>query len=179
MPLVTFKTKVLVAISPDLPEYLQRSVIFINPHTADGAFGIVLNKPFPHDMSTKIINEIGAGNSSKVYEGGPCRKTMGFIIHTSDYCNSNTYKLSNDTYMTTGSQILDDMAASMEPEDFMMVIGHCQWEADQLEYEVANGYWAVTEAKPEYFFAGALHSETIWETAIKNASKERVKHLLL
>lgn len=171
------KTKILVALSPELPEYLQNSVIFINNHSEKGALGFILNKPCSFQVAQEVINDIGAGRINKVYTGGPVKQNVGYIIHTSDYYNANTFKLTEDVYVTTGTQILDDMAANMEPEDFMMVLGHCTWGPGELENEVAAGYWAVTQVQDEYFFAGRKLSEQLWDEAIHNIAVERTEFL--
>lgn len=166
-------TKLIVALSPDLPEYLHHSIILINTHTDnDGAIGFILNKPIPFKVAEKIVAEIGVGSENKLYSGGPVKPHIGCVIHTDDYRNKHTFKLTDQMFVTTGTQILDDIAASMEPSNYMMILGHCQWEPNQLEHEVNAGYWAVTSVTATDFYMGR-NGEKGWLNAIERIAAER------
>src|SRR5919204_1309329 len=79
----------------------ERSVIYLCAHSAEGAMGIMVNRPagsidFPQLlMQLNIINKneqiklSGSAETMKVLSGGPVDTGRGFVLHSSDYFIAN------------------------------------------------------------------------------------------
>src|ERR687889_246263 len=89
--------QILVAMPGMADERFARAVIYVCAHSAEGAMGIVLNRPasdlnFPDLLvQLEIVPEVerirlpsGVGKM-QVLIGGPVETSRGFVLHSPDY----------------------------------------------------------------------------------------------
>lgn len=175
--ITTVENKMLIALTEDTYPTFKQSVIYVHNHDDEGAIGFIMNKPLPEMQAEEIIKKLGVGTSGKIYIGGPCDPGMGYVIHTPDYSNNNTFFLVDGIHITTGGGILRDMAMGKGPTDYMMILGHCKWEPDELEHEVDDGVWVVTETHPRFFFT-EWNSVPLWRDGVERIAIERSNFIL-
>ena len=74
----------------------ERAVVFLCAHSADGAMGIILNKPAPHVSFVDLLAQLNVIDDDDirlpdsalrvpVHTGGPVETGRGFVLHTSDF----------------------------------------------------------------------------------------------
>ena len=131
----------------------ERSVVFLCAHSADGAMGLIVNKPsdaitFPQLLSQlELINDQSirlpeAAERITVHNGGPVEQGRGFVLHTSDYrLNEATLNAGADVCLTATVEILRAIANGKGPNSAMLALGYAGWEAGQLEREIAANGW--------------------------------------
>src|SRR3954464_12550058 len=100
--------QLLVAMPVMGDSRFERSVIYLCAHSAEGAMGIMVNRPagsidFPQLlMQLNIIDrndQISLPDSAetmKVLSGGPVDTGRGFVLHSSDYFIANATLKIND-----------------------------------------------------------------------------------
>ena len=113
----------LIAMPTISDSRFERSVIYICAHSADGAMGIVVNKPaqditFPELLAQ--LNVISGERSirlprpiqrKQVYVGGPVETGRGFVLHTSDYfIEQSTLPIDESICLTATLEILKAIA---------------------------------------------------------------------
>src|ERR1700749_4154086 len=89
--------QLLIAMPVMGDERFERSVIYMCAHSADGAMGIMVNRPagsidFPELLvQLNIINKTEqielpeVAESMQVLRGGPVETGRGFVLHSSDF----------------------------------------------------------------------------------------------
>jgi putative transcriptional regulator len=171
MPHTVSHAGALLVARPEMSDpRFARAVIFLVRHNADGAMGLVVNKPVEHRPVAQVLKDFGidgvaAKGDIDVHYGGPVQLELAFVLHTPDYRGPDTVIVNDNFAMTADPQILRDIAAGKGPKKSILARGYAGWGPGQLEGELALRAWEVVPADPELVFGG--HPEDLWERAIK------------
>jgi putative transcriptional regulator len=127
------------------PNFSQ-TVALICDHNADGAMGLILNKPLPMRMAEifeQLEIEIAAGplQQRHVLRGGPVQTDRGFVVHRAGGEWDSTLKVSDALHVTTSRDILAAMARGEGPDDAIVALGYAGWVGGQLEDEIRANAW--------------------------------------
>jgi putative transcriptional regulator len=160
----------LIAMPGMADPNFHESVTFICEHNADGALGIVINRPMDVVLDdvlkqlslTAADQDIGA---SPVYLGGPVSTERGFVIHEPHGAWEATLKVSESLGVTTSRDILEAVAAGKGPQRCFVALGYAGWMAGQLEEEMKNNAWLSTPADTGIIFDTPV--ELRWQAAAK------------
>ena len=68
----------------------ERSVIFLCAHSAEGAMGLIVNKPAPDLSFADLLAQLKIPASveladTRVHFGGPVEHGRGFVLHSAEY----------------------------------------------------------------------------------------------
>jgi putative transcriptional regulator len=143
----------------------ERSVIYMCAHSAEGAMGIMVNRPvgsidFPEllvqlniiDKDEQIKLPENA-ESMKVLRGGPVDTGRGFVLHSSDFFIENaTLRIDDGICLTATVDILKAIADGSGPKHAILALGYAGWRAGQLEAEIQGNGWLHCDADPELVF---------------------------
>ncbi len=136
----------------------ERAVIYIYHHSPKhGAMGVVINRP-ADKMSLKDIIEHLHIKSPLLPEipdilmGGPNDFTHGFILHSSDYRNSETIAVTPDIGLSSNQQALMDIIEGTGPKDYLVLLGCATWAPGQLEEEIIANVWLTAPATTDLLF---------------------------
>lgn len=153
----------LIAMPGMEDERFQRTVIYICAHSADGAMGLVINRPrdirFP-DLLVQIglieeedvIRLPESANRLLVRSGGPVERGRGFVLHSGDYVTESSLRIEDEVYLTATIEILREMSHGGGPRLAVMALGYSGWGPGQLEAEIAANGWLTMPADPEILF---------------------------
>lgn len=150
--------KFLIAMPNMVDSRFKQAVIYICSHNAEGTMGLIINKTAINFNLSDLIKQLTLPAKIKpkafpINIGGPVEPYRGFILHTLDYVNEeNTVKVDQILGMTSTLDILEDIASSKGPETFLVALGYSGWGAGQLELEIKNNGWLVSDANSEIVF---------------------------
>lgn len=136
----------------------DHTVTYICEHNADGALGLVVNRPTGMQLSD-IFSQMSleAGDEeladASVLQGGPVQQERGFVIHDQGGDWGSTLAVSDGIYVTTSRDILEAMADGKGPGNTLVIVGYAGWSAGQLEYEMAANAWLTVPASKEILFS--------------------------
>src|SRR6516164_1931964 len=150
----------------------ERSVIYLCAHSAEGAMGIMVNRPagsidFPELLvQLKIINKAeqiklpGNAESMKVLRGGPVDTGRGFVLHSGDFYIANaTLKIADGICLTATIDILKAIAKGEGPKHAILALGYAGWAPGQLENEIQENGWLHCDADAELVFGDELEDK--------------------
>ena len=163
--------KLLIAM-PDMGDpRFHGSVVFLCAHSADGAMGLIVNKPMPEvsfaDMLEQLEIEGGPNTPAlPVCYGGPVELRRGFVLHTAEYHGTRDDRLTVDDRlaMTATLDVIEDIAGGVGPAQALLALGYAGWGAGQLEREIGQNGWLTTDATPELVFGTRMQGK--WEAAL-------------
>ena len=168
----------LVAMPGMLDERFDRTVIYLCAHSAEGAMGIVMNKPAADlklpDLLVQldIIPEKDAIRLPRRVEhisvllGGPVETSRGFVLHTPDFfIDQSTLPIDDEVCLTATVDILRAIAGGKGPESAVLALGYAGWSAGQLESEIQGNGWLNCPADPNLIFGTALEEK--YELALR------------
>jgi len=143
----------------------ERSVIYLCAHSADGAMGIMVNRPagsidFPELLvQLNIINKDDqiklpeTAESMQVLRGGPVDTGRGFVLHSSDfYIENATLRIDQDVCLTATIDILKAIAKGDGPKHAILALGYAGWRPGQLEAEIQGNGWLHCDADADLIF---------------------------
>ena len=138
------------------PNFSQ-TVALICDHSAQGALGLILNKPLPMRMGEifeQLEIEIEAGPliERQVLRGGPMQTDRGFVVHRAGGEWDSTLKVSDSIHVTTSRDILAAMARGKGPEEAVVALGYAGWDGGQLEDEIRANAWLSAPVEARIIF---------------------------
>lgn len=152
--------KFLIATPEMDDDYFDRTVVYICEHNQNGAMGVVINTPTDLSvlelltrMDFQMANQREYTKDQMVLSGGPMNQDRGFIIHTKtamDFLHS--YKVTDEIMLTTSGDILDSFGTPLSPKHFIVCLGCATWQSAQLEQEIGQNFWLVSEATHRILF---------------------------
>lgn len=153
--------QLLVAMPGMQDPRFEKSVIFICAHSADGAMGLIVNKPFdaisfPDLLEQLGVTEYGGGNRIDIQTGGPVESSRGFVLHSPDYIREATLVVDEDVALTATIDILRAIADGFGPERCMLALGYAGWGPGQLDTEILNNGWLNVDADDNLIFGDDL-----------------------
>lgn len=163
--------KLLIAMPGMGDPRFANSVVFMCSHSDDGAMGLIVNKPTPDLVLDDLLEQLGISKGSgardiRVHFGGPVEHGRGFVLHSGDYASEATTLEIDDRFgMTATQDILEALAQGTGPDTAILMLGYAGWEPGQLEDEIAENGWLVTDASPEIVFGA--DSDGKWKAALK------------
>lgn len=149
----------------------EKAVIYIYEHTElYGARGIVINRPadkmtFGDILSQLKINGERTTNYPPIVLGGPNQVTHGFILHSNDYKGSDTVCITDNVYLTSTQNILEDIVTGKGPQKNLIALGCATWIRGQLEDEIMSNVWLTTPAQNDILFNIPFNRR--WENALE------------
>ena len=160
--------QLLIAMPSLADSHFAQTVTLICEHTAQGALGIVINRPMPMSMGevfeqldlTCTNTEICA---QPILRGGPVQPDRGFVIHRAGSLWDSTLVVSETIHVTTSRDVLQSIAAGQGPSPMQMVLGYAGWDAGQLEAEMAQNAWLNVPFKEHILFGTPY--EQRWQAA--------------
>lgn len=166
----SFGNSLLIA-TPDMGDpRFEFSVIYIVSHDEFGAMGLIINKGKPGLLISDLLDQIGIPGDVRVADtsvlnGGPVDIDRGFVLHSSDYFKPETSLKCSDTLsLTSTKDVLESLVSENHPKQAMMAVGYAGWGAGQLEQEIAENFWLVTDANDELVFSQDLTGK--WAAAL-------------
>jgi putative transcriptional regulator len=157
--------QLLIAMPVMEDERFARSVIYVCAHSADGAMGIIVNRPagsidFPQLLrQLDIVDETAPielsddGETVKILRGGPVETSRGFVLHSSDYSIKDaTLPIDGGICLTATLDILKAIAQGTGPRQAILALGYAGWAPGQLESELQHNGWLHCPADPDLIF---------------------------
>ncbi len=165
----TLAGKLLVAMPGMGDPRFDRSVIIMCSHDAQHALGLVINKPKEDLTLTDVLDHLGINLresvSQIVLDGGPVRPDRGYVLHSEDFTAGDaTQSVTPGVRLTATRDVLEAVAGEHAPERFVLALGCSGWGAGQLENELRQNAWLVTDYDDAIVFDDE-HADK-WERAI-------------
>ena len=161
------KGRILIA-EPFLPgDYFSRSVIFLVAYSDKGAVGFILNKKIDFSLQDVFIDfpEFDA----QVFLGGPVSADSIFYIHKLGDQLPGSIKVLGDLYWGGDFETLKNKITKglINPLDIHFFLGYSGWDAGQLEDEIKEDSWLVTDVEEEIILHDS--NEFSWTDFVKKA----------
>ena len=147
----------------------ERTVIYMCAHSAEGAMGIVVNKPAENIDFEELLARLEIIPDSErinlpsdvcdltVHFGGPVEMGRGFVLHTADYfASDSTLPIDETIGLTATLDVLRAIASGEGPRHALLALGYAGWSAGQLDQEISANGWLHCEADEDLIFGADL-----------------------
>jgi putative transcriptional regulator len=148
----------LLVATPEMrdPRFAE-TVIYMVRHNADGAFGLVINRPLAKGPIEDLLKGFGIDSPEAkgeiiVHYGGPVSPRAGFVLHSDEVLIGDSTKVADGIAMTADVRLLEAMSRGEGPHQSLFMLGYAGWARGQLEGELMAGSWFVVSGDPALIF---------------------------
>jgi putative transcriptional regulator len=158
------KGRLLLAEPFMVDPYFKRSVVLLTDYEEKGILGFILNKQINvkiHDL-LKDFPKFDA----PVHLGGPVESDSLFYIHTQGEFIEESIKISDHLYWSGNFNQLKKMIKNQEifPHEIMFFLGYSGWDFKQLEEEIKENSWIISELKSNNI--SDLKDSDLWKNTL-------------
>lgn len=149
----------------------HKAVIYMCAHDEHGAMGLVINHTLPGIDLSQLLAQLNINPENEntpdtpVMSGGPVETARGFVLHTNDFSQEDTIKIDEEFSVTGTIDALKAIAGGDGPEKMLFILGYAGWSAGQLDEEIQQNAWLVTDADPDLIFQAP--PEEKWTEGVK------------
>ena len=156
----SLENQFLIAMPKLEDPYFSNTVTYLWKHNAQGALGIVINKPLLaripdifDELDIECRVDDAAIFNQHVLSGGPVERDKGFIIHNAGDRWDSSIEVNDEVAICTSKTILQAIAEGDGPGKYQVALGCAGWEAGQLEREISENAWLTTPASTDILFS--------------------------
>jgi putative transcriptional regulator len=154
----------LLLASPALRDpNFSRTVVLVSVHTAEGAMGVVLNRPSAVTVGEAVPQlEETIGEEEPVYVGGPVQpSSIVFLAEFLDPSPAGLLVFGRIGFPAPDAGIEELAEATARKRVFA---GYAGWGEGQLDAEIEEGDWIAQAALPEDVFTDL--PEELWSRVL-------------
>jgi putative transcriptional regulator len=161
-PQASLRGRLLIASPALVDPNFARSVVLITEHNADGAMGVVLNRPSETEVG-EVAPELGEiADSEAIFVGGPVQpQALVVLAEFSDPSAAAWIVVADVGFVAAETEYeqLSDLVRRGR-----VYAGYSGWGAGQLEGELAEEAWIVEAPLPaELFYADP---QALWQDVL-------------
>jgi len=145
------------------------SVIYLCAHSAEGAMGLVINRPLARPSFEELLRQLDLApvpprRQIRLIEGGPVEHGRGFVLHSADWTGEGSLKVNDRMALTASLDVLKAIAEGAGPKDSVLALGYAGWGPGQLDTEMQQNAWLSTNADEALVFDP--DTDTKWRRAL-------------
>jgi putative transcriptional regulator len=153
---MNLKHHFLLAMPGLAGDYFANSLTYVCEHSAEGAMGLMINRPAElslMDLLSRLgMNGCSDFTQSPVLEGGPVATDRGFVLHSAEKSFDSSADIGHNLRLSTALDVLEAIARDEGPDRYVVTLGYAGWGAGQLEAEVGANVWLTVPANEEILF---------------------------
>ncbi|GAC1343228.1 MAG: YqgE/AlgH family protein [Myxococcales bacterium] len=156
----------LIAVPQMDDPNFARSVVLLIEHSADGAMGIVLNRPSEVELAD-IARQHGIrmpGGAGTAFLGGPVQRDRGFLLHARGDM-AEAVEVVSGVFLSLSTDSLKELLGG-PPGGYRLCLGYAGWGPGQLEQEVTVGGWLAGTASALRVLG--TPPDKVWDAAIRD-----------
>ncbi|MCL4150847.1 UNVERIFIED_CONTAM: hypothetical protein GTU68_063687, partial [Idotea baltica] len=159
-----YKGKLLVAEPAILNDNsFNRTIILITEHSGKNSVGFILNRPLNYTVND-LLPELNC--NFPIYQGGPVEQDNLYFVHRVPELIPESIEVKDGIYWGGNFDSLRDLLNNQEISnlEIRFFLGYSGWSKDQLENEMNENSWFVSENDFENIFS--TKDETLWKNKL-------------
>jgi len=164
------KGKILLSEPFMLDPNFKRSVVFLCVHDEEGSIGFVLNQKAKLAIPD-IFPEFDYLDIH-LYHGGPVEANTVHFLHKLGDIIPNSELIVDDIYWSGSFEVLKILMAEKKvtPNNIRFFLGYSGWGAGQIEEELKENSWFVTNVQSSDIFNN--DPDKLWNNILKEMGEE-------
>jgi len=161
----------LVSMPQLVDPNFNRTVILLCKHREeDGAFGLVVNRPLVTTGRVVVNLDPPAATERELelWVGGPVEPERSWMLVGGDPADAESadgIAIADGLYLSTSPNLLRRLLEPCPPAHVRLVVGYAGWGPGQLEAELEESAWLISDIDRDLIFA--TPPEEMWEAAIR------------
>jgi putative transcriptional regulator len=147
-------------------ENFRRAVILLSSHDANGAMGVVLNRPLGKTLGQLTPDfALSPLASVPLFQGGPVETQQLLLCGWKMHDDGSGFQLMFGIDPARATELVGQEGAELRG-----FLGYSGWTAGQLENELRHNTWVVSPLVTELL--EAEHDEALWKTILSGIGDE-------
>ena len=147
-----------------------RTVVLLCKHSEEGAFGLVLNRPLVTSGTVMVHLDppVSTDRELDIWVGGPVEPQRSWILvegGPEHAAVSGAAQIADTIYLSTSPNLLRRLLEPNPPANARLVVGYSGWAPGQLENELAESSWLLSDVDAQLVFH--TPPDQMWERAIR------------
>ena len=145
----------------------RRTVVLLCQHSAEGAWGLVLNRP-TGQLAAEVVQmdpPLSRNSGLEIWIGGPVEPQRGCILIGEEPSGEEGIQLADGLYLSGSPALLRRLLEEVPPPHTKLLMGYAGWGPGQLEAELTQSAWLIGELELDLVFD--TDAAVLWETAIR------------
>jgi len=148
----------------------SRTVVLLCKHNAEGAFGLVVNRPLI-TTGRVVVNldpPVETDRELQVWVGGPVEPQSSWMLVGSDLDLDEPapgHRITSGLTLSASPDLLRRLLDPNPPPRTRLIVGYSGWGPGQLEAELAESAWLMSDVDSDLIFD--TPPERMWEAAIR------------
>ncbi|MEO8217349.1 MAG: YqgE/AlgH family protein [Acidobacteriota bacterium] len=163
----------LVAMPQVRDPFFFRSVVLLLEQTANGSFGVIVNRPTELTVASLLFDleiEWKGSAAMKAFFGGPVQSNVGSSLFAGlgqdiDELDDRIVAIAPGLRLSQDVRVLKDLAVD-PPAGFRFILGCAGWESGQLEQELGRNDWLLVPFEASLLFEQA--PQEMWAAALRS-----------
>jgi putative transcriptional regulator len=150
----------------------RRSVVLLCQHTADGAWGLVLNRPTgtPAARAVRMDPPVAGDHGLELWVGGPVEPERGCLLLGDDPNDVEAVQICHGIFISGSASLLRQLIESDAPRHTRLLMGYAGWGPGQLDAELRESAWLISQIDLDLIFD--VPPVEMWETGIRRLGAE-------
>ena len=148
------------------PNFAQ-TVVLLCQHNAEGAFGLVINRPIT--TTARVVSheepEDVLEHQLEVWVGGPVEPERSWILLNDDHADEDAVRICDGVYLSTSASVLRQIIDHSADSRTRLVAGYAGWGPGQLDAEIAASAWLSMDVALDIVFE--TPADEMWNAAIR------------
>jgi len=158
------KGKLLIAEPTILNDNsFNRAIILLTEHTCNNSVGFILNRPLEYTVKD-LLPELDC--DLPIYQGGPVEQDNLYFIHSIPDLIPDSIEVENGIFWGGNFESLRNLIKEDKlcNSDIRFFLGYSGWSKNQLENEMNQNSWFLSENDFENIFCA--DDETLWKNKL-------------
>jgi len=143
----------------------KRSVVLLCDHQEEGSFGLILNRPLNMNLN-EVLPDLEF--DFPLFYGGPVGKDTLHFIHSKEDMFEDALPVSKGLAYGGDFDRLKELLSgdTFDLENIRFFVGWCGWSAGQLDEELKEKSWIISDVENEKVFQ--RKSSKMWEASLND-----------
>lgn len=174
---MTLAPALLLSMPQLVDPNFARTVVLLCEHAAEGAFGLVVNRPSELSAAEAVefSPPLEASNDLPLLIGGPVDPSRGWILTAAPPEDVESREVGAGLFLSASPAFLRTVLTSRPvPRRTQVFAGYAGWGPGQLDAELADSAWLIMPVELDLIFE--IPHSVAWEMAIRRLGAD--PHLL-
>ncbi|MGJ8744554.1 YqgE/AlgH family protein [Polaribacter sp.] len=158
------KGKLLIAEPAILNDSsFNRTIVLLTEHTPNNTVGFILNRPLGYTIHD-VMPELDC--FFPLYQGGPVEQDNLYFVHTIPDLIPDSIEVANGIYWGGDFESLKNLlnTNALTKSDIRFFLGYSGWAKHQLDQEMNQNSWFVSENDFENIFS--MDDNSLWKNKL-------------
>ena len=163
----TLAPAMLVAMPQLADPNFHRTVILLCEYSADGAWGLVLNRPTGKSAASVIefTPPLSGDSGLELWTGGPVEPQRGALLLPEEPLGEDAFEVSPGVFVSSSAELLRKLIEGPAVEKARLLMGYAGWGAGQLDRELTESSWLISDIATDIVFE--TKAAEMWAAAIR------------